>query len=181
MPGVMLYILLKRFLLEALALKKILVTTDLSEESRVAFSPALEQARAFDATITLLAIIEDPAQAAVIYALDFPVKPDSEIQAQLHEKVINDLNMLASNYFSGVSVDPIVIAAEGPVHSEIINFARSNAFDLIVMSTHGRTGLSRMLIGSITERVVREAPCAILTVPGQPKKPKLLSKVGNTN
>jgi nucleotide-binding universal stress UspA family protein len=158
-------------------LKKILVTTDLSEESRVAFGLAREQAKAFNASIILLAIIEDPAQAAVIYALDFPVKPDSEIQSQLHEKVINDLNMLASNFFAGVPVDPIVIAADGPVHSEIIQFAKTNDIDLIVMSTHGRTGLSRMLIGSITERVVREAPCAILTVPGLPKKQKLLSKV----
>lgn len=148
-------------------MKKILLTTDLSDESKVAFDAALQQAKAFDATLTLLAIIEDPAQAAMIYALDFPVQPDSEIQAQLNEKIKNDLHEIATEYFSDVATEEVVLAAQEPVHSEIIKFAKQKEMDLIVMSTHGRTGLSRMLIGSITERVVREAPCAILTIPGQ--------------
>ena len=158
-------------------MKKILVTTDLSDGSQVAFAAAKEQANAFNASLTLLAIIEDPAQAAMIYALDFPVQPDSEVQSQLEEKLLGDLDTYATEHFDGLAVDKRVIAANGPVHSEIISFAREENIDLIVMSTHGRTGLSRMIIGSITERVVREAPCPILTIPGQAKKPKLLEKL----
>lgn len=158
-------------------MERILVTTDLSEESLVAFEAARKQAAAFNAEVFLLAIIEDPAQAAMIYALDFPVQPDSEIQTQLEAKLMNDLQKLAEERFPDVRVTPRVIGAEGPVHSEIISFAREEKIDLIIMSTHGRTGLSRILIGSITERVVREAPCPILTVPGKSKKPKILPNI----
>lgn len=158
-------------------MKKILVTTDLSDSSHIAFAAAREQVEAFNAQLVLLAIIEDPAQAAMIYAQDFPVQPDSEVQAQVEAKVLSDLAAYADEHFAGMQVDQQVIAAEGPVHTQIVNFARNEAIDLIVMSTHGRTGLSRMIIGSITERVVREAPCPILTIPGQEKKPKLLKKL----
>jgi len=150
-------------------MKKILLTTDLSEESKVAFAAAKEYAQAFNADIILLAIIEDPAQAAMIYALDFPVHPDSEIQMQMKQKVLQDLENIKNVHLSGLSVTPIILEANGPVHTEIINYAKNNSIDLIIMATHGRTGLSRILIGSITERVVREAPCQILTVPGEYK------------
>ena len=158
-------------------MKKILVTTDLSDGSQAAFAAAREQALAFKASVLLLAIIEDPAQAAMIYAFDFPVQPDSEVQSQVEEKLQNDLQTFAKEHFDGVKVETRVVAANGPVHAEILNCATEEGIDMIVMSTHGRTGLSRMIIGSITERVVREAECPILTIPGGEKKTKLLDKI----
>jgi nucleotide-binding universal stress UspA family protein len=52
----------------------------------------------------------------------------------------------------------------GPAASEIVEFARARGMDLIVMGTHGRRGLSHLLMGSVAERVLRTAPCPVLTV-----------------
>jgi nucleotide-binding universal stress UspA family protein len=56
----------------------------------------------------------------------------------------------------------------GPVASTIVAFAQSHAIDLIVMGTHGRSGIAHLLLGSVAERVVRTAPCPVLTVRHQP-------------
>ena len=146
-------------------MKKILLTTDLSESSRKAFSVAKAHAKAFDATIVLLAIIEDPSQAAMIYAMDFPIQPDPDIRQQLVEKVRKDLDELVGKELSDVKCDAHVVEANGPTHAEIINYAKENDVDMLVIATHGRTGLSRILIGSVAEKVVRESHCPVLTVP----------------
>lgn len=152
-------------------MKKILVTTDLSEESKHAFPIALELAKALKSKVQLLAVIEDPAHAAFAYALDFPVYPDPDIHKQVLEKVKTDLKHLAKTHFGEVSHDYTVIEASAGVHTEIINFAATNQVDLIVMATHGRTGVTHLIIGSVAERVVREAKCPVLVVPCRvPKK-----------
>ena len=53
---------------------------------------------------------------------------------------------------------------DGPPFLEIIRYAKSNDIDLIIMATHGRTGLAHIMIGSVVEKVVRKAPCPVLTV-----------------
>ncbi len=156
-------------------MKHILLTTDLSEEATAAFPLALELAAKFDARIELLTIIEDLAHASVLYAMDFPIEPGKEIQDQYKEKVENDLNAIAKNRFSEVNVSCTVKVAEESAHVTIRNYASEVGTDLIVMSTHGQTGLSaveqaraglaRLLIGSVAERVVRESNCPVLTVP----------------
>ena len=62
---------------------------------------------------------------------------------------------------------------EGDPATEIVRFAGEEGFDLIVMGTHGRTGLDRLLMGSVAEKVLREAPCSVLVVklPGSAPKP----------
>lgn len=152
-------------------MKTILVTTDLSEESKRAFGQAKELALALDAKIMLVAVIEDPSQAALAYALDFPVYPDPDIHTQLLHKVQNELKDLSQLHFQGVKWECSVVDATGPVHTEIINFARNHKADLIVICTHGRTGVSRLFIGSIAEKVVRESHCPVLTVPVVNKLP----------
>lgn len=145
-------------------MKNILVTTDLSDESVAAFAEARSFAEAFRAKVFVLAIIEDPAQAAMVYALDFPVMPDPDIQEQMIEKVTVDLKEVCEKSFHGLNYEYLVHEAKGPVHSEIIKFAAEHDIDLVVIATHGHTGLSRILIGSTAERVVRECPCPVLTV-----------------
>ncbi|RMG42876.1 MAG: universal stress protein [Candidatus Dadabacteria bacterium] len=151
-------------------IKNILVTTDLSEESKVAFPVAVELATAMDCRVDLLAIIEDPAQAAMLYAMDFPVAPVPDIQEQLKQQVEKEIAALASQYFESVTCHTHVRAAAGPIHTEILDFANDRDVDLIIIATHGRTGISRLLIGSITERVLRHAVCPVLTVPVSRKK-----------
>ncbi len=68
---------------------------------------------------------------------------------------------------------PVVTAIESgiPVAERIVDYAGHHAIDLIVLGTHGRTGFSRALIGSVAERVVRTAPCPVLTVPYRSRRP----------
>ena len=146
-------------------MKTIVVTTDLSDESKVAFEPSRSLAKVFNAQIILLAVIEDPAQAAMVYALDLEVLPDPVVQKQILQRVRADLQDLSQRYFQDILCDVCAIEASSPTHREIINFAKSRSADLIVMATHGRTGLVHMLIGNITEKVVRESHCPVLTIP----------------
>jgi nucleotide-binding universal stress UspA family protein len=150
-------------------MKKILVTTDLSQKSEAAFEMAIEMARAFETSIDLLAIIEDPAQAAMMYALDFPVLPGPDVREQLRKKVEKDLTGVKERAFSGLDCTLHVCEAENPVHEEIVNFVKANDIGLVVLSTHGRSGLTRILIGSVAEKVVRHCPCPVLTIPTKGK------------
>ena len=146
-------------------MKKILVTTDLSDESKVAFPLTKQLATTFGSTIILCAVVEDPSQAALSYALEFPVYPDPDVRVQLVQKISGDLKQIGTKHFAGNKIETHVVEATGAVHQEIIEFAKAQNVDLIVMSTHGRTGLSRMLIGSVAEHVVRQADRPVLTVP----------------
>ena len=92
----------------------ILVTTDLSESSKSAFAIASQYAKAFNAKVTLVAIIEDIAQAAMLYALDFPVFASPDIQRQLVEKVSTDVATLVKTHFAGVQLDSFVIEPKLP-------------------------------------------------------------------
>jgi nucleotide-binding universal stress UspA family protein len=66
--------------------------------------------------------------------------------------------------FLGVQAQVEIIVQEGPAAQDILNTAEKRAVDLIVMSTHGRSGVSRLLLGSVTEKVIRSAPCPVLAV-----------------
>ena len=146
-------------------MKNIIVTTDLSEESVRAFPLALELAGALKCNLTLLAIVEDPAQAAFAYAMDFPVYPDPRIHEQVIKKVKEDLAQMAQKHFAGATIETVVSEAIGSVAIEICEVAKKRAASMIVISSHGRSGLQRILVGSVTERVIREAPCPVLVVP----------------
>lgn len=148
-------------------MKNIIITSDLSDESAKAFPVALELAQALKSTLTLLAIVEDPAQAAFAYAMDFPVYPDPRIHEQVIKKVKDDLSVMAQKHFAGFAVETVVCEAIGSVAIEICEVAKRRSASMIVISSHGRSGLQRILVGSVTERVIREAPCPVLVVPNR--------------
>ena len=157
-----------------MSFKKILVTTDLSEHSKVAFPVALSIASAFQSEVEALAVIEDPTQTALMFALDFPILPDAEVIEQLEEKVRADLKVIVDSCCDKgkpqVNVKRSVLKAEEAVHDAILRYACAAEVDLIVIATHGRTGLGRILIGSVAERIVRESRCPVLAVPAVHKK-----------
>lgn len=154
-------------MLEVLQMKRILVTTDLSEESMRAFEPAQELAKAFEAELTLLAVLEDASQTALSYAMDFPLYPNPASRDEIASRVRGDLEDLRIRCFTETSCACLVIENGGPVHAQIVDYAASNQVDLIVIASHGHTALSRILLGSVTERVVREASCPVLTIPAK--------------
>jgi nucleotide-binding universal stress UspA family protein len=140
-------------------LNTILVPSDFSECSNAAVRYGLELARRFDAKVHLLHVIQDPAtQPWAAEGLSIPLLDAVE---QWQKSAKERLGASVPGPDAGRVTVVTVVATPYP---EILRYAEANAVDLIVMGTHGRSGVSHMLLGSITERVVRRAPCPVLTV-----------------
>jgi nucleotide-binding universal stress UspA family protein len=142
-------------------LKRILLPTDFSKFSQSAFQYAAALAEKFGAEIYLLHVVQNlsvmiPDMITVTPA----VMPSVE---QLTASVRSALERLVKeNQLDSTRLQLEV--REGTPFYEIIQFAKEKEIDLIVMGTHGHTGLAHMLLGSVTEKVVRKAPCPVLTV-----------------
>ncbi len=142
-------------------LHRILVPTDFSKHSQNALTYAAEFADKFGAELYLLHVVQD-------LSLFFPdpvsgAPPITPPVDQLTAAVQVSLDRLVrDNDLARLKVHQVV--REGTPFYEIIRFAREADVDLIVMGTHGRSGLVHVLLGSVTEKVVRKAPCPVLTV-----------------
>lgn len=139
----------------AFRLKKILVPVDFSECSRKALDYAIPLAEQFGAELVLLHVT--PANPPVpelgpvdVVGIDEATQGLAELQASV------------STAIASHSVQRVV--RTGEPHTEIVRVAAERGIDMIVLSTHGRTGLSRVLLGSTAEKVVRHAPCPVLVV-----------------
>lgn len=148
-----------------LTIRRVLHPTDFSQASEAALRLAAALARDHAAQLILLHAIEPPAvgsSGAVPAPPPAPPPSVAEVQQQLAA--------LAAT-LQGVATECRV--EEGPAADAILAAARETGCDVIVMGTHGRTGLARLLVGSVAEQVVRKAPCPVLTVkappPGQGK------------
>jgi nucleotide-binding universal stress UspA family protein len=138
----------------------ILVPIDFSECSDQAISAALDLAARYDAALTLLYVHEPlplvfPEGAGIYESMQLP-----NVTAELDTKLAQKKQELSAKGAKRVEA----VQRNGHAPSEIADFAKSQGFDLIVMGTHGRRGLSHLMIGSVAERVVRTAPCPVLTV-----------------
>jgi nucleotide-binding universal stress UspA family protein len=140
--------------------RKILVPVDFSPHSEEALRVALTMARAFDASVTVATVFQPP-----IYALPegaFIALPTVFADATI--AATKNLEDLAEKARATSTIPITTKMLDGVPFHAIIGFARSDDFDLIVMGTHGRTGIRHALIGSVAEKVVRKAPCAVLTI-----------------
>lgn len=135
------------------SLKEILVPVDFTECTDKALSYALPFARQFGASLTLLHVVEPAVGAASEVAL-VNVCSDKEAQRKL-------ANMKAR---VEKQVKCQTVLRKGFAATEIIDVASERNCDLIILSTHGRTGLDRLISGSTSEKVVRRAGCPILVV-----------------
>ena len=140
-------------------LRKVLVPTDFSDSARHAFSYGVSFAREFKAELVLLHVVEN---LTVGYASDlFPV-PMAEVFQEISGYAKAELAKLAEEAKQkGVAVSELV--AQGKPSAEIIRHAAENAVDMIVLGTHGKGMLDQALFGSTAERVIRKAPCPVLT------------------
>ncbi len=143
-------------------LKKILVPTDFSENSSAALSYAEKLAEKFGAEIHLLHVISN--DTAVAMGSDGFFSVSDEILQELHAAVKKKLAETADSVGNSVKVVTQEMI-EGAPFAEIVRYAKNNNIDLIVLGTHGRTGISHLLIGSVAEKVVRKARCPVLTIP----------------
>jgi len=141
-------------------LKKVLVPTDFSESARHAFIYGVSFAKEYGAELVLLHVVEN---LTVGYASDlFPV-PMAEVFQEISGYAKAELAKLGKEAREkGLTAEEQV--AMGKPSAEIIRFAHENAIDMIVLGTHGKGMLDQALFGSTTERVVRRAPCPVLTV-----------------
>ena len=141
-------------------LKKVLVPTDFSDSARHAFSYGLSFAAEYEAELVLLHVVEN---LTVGYASDlFPV-PMAEVFQELSAYARGELDKLGEEARAkGVQARTLVV--QGKPSHEIMRVARDEAIDMIVLGTHGKGVLDQAIFGSTTERVVRKAPCPVLTV-----------------
>jgi nucleotide-binding universal stress UspA family protein len=143
--------------LPSLHLRKILVPVDFSDCSRKAVDYAVALARQFQASLELLFVLEITLAAPEMAAMSLELVRNEMLVSA--EREIGDLQKALP-----ADVVSTAIVREGNPRVEIIEAAKEFGADLIVISTHGRTGLAHVFLGSTTERIVRKAPCPVLVV-----------------
>ena len=151
-------------------MKHILVPTDFSAPSKAALRYAVEYAELNKGSapqLTILSVLEEVIPAGVQFEFGSSYIDTKSVIDEAERQATKKIDELREEYQLRVKAEAQVIRAVQPVHSEIIEFAKKNAVDLIVMATHGRTGIRRLILGSVAEKIVREAPCPVLIVPVQ--------------
>jgi nucleotide-binding universal stress UspA family protein len=141
--------------------KRILVPTDFSSASDLAFRYALELAARQGATLHLLHVIDESSLAAA-FPDGFYVEPPG-LRAQAIDEALRRLKIMLATC-AETRVTTTTEVRVGRPSATIVDVAASRGTDLIVMGTHGRSGFAHFVLGSVAERVVRTAPCAVLTV-----------------
>ena len=139
-----------------IALKRILVPTDFSETSEAAVKYGIALAKAFGGKLHLLHVSE---KASNDMATEFPLGLYESTEDAVRERL---LKILTPQEQTGLK--PEFELRAGTPYFEIVRYAQDRNIDLIVMGTHGRGGVAHMVMGSVAEKVVRKAPCPVLTV-----------------
>jgi nucleotide-binding universal stress UspA family protein len=140
-----------------MTVQHILVPTDFSADAEQAVDYAIALASVFRARVTLLHVIYEVLWAAGETAMSLPPAYFAELEAATRRQMEKARQRVRA---AGLEGDSIV--AYGMPFEHIVTAARDQGVDLIIMGTHGRTGLKHVLMGSVAERVVRLAPCPVL-------------------
>ena len=142
-------------------LKRILVPTDFSKTSEVAINYARALATAFGASLDVLHVLEDPYVHGWASVSSLPNLPSyREVLTQrAHERLEELVTPADRERFHAQ-----IVTKFGAPFIEIIRYAKEHDIDLIVMGTHGHGPIVHMLMGNVAEKVVRKAPCPVLTV-----------------
>lgn len=141
-------------------IKNILVATEFSEPSNVALAYGRDLARTYDAQLHVLHVVEDLiTRYAPEVAFTVP-----DLQRELEQAAARDLNEQITDDDRRTLRLTAVIDQGANVADTITRYAREHQVDLIITGTHGRGPVKHFLMGSVAERVVRTAPCPVLTV-----------------
>ncbi len=139
---------------------RILAAIDFSESSECAFDYALTLATQFDAELTIIHVINEPVDLRGFYV---PHISFEQLEKEIEESAVAMMGTFCSSKLGTFSNYKSAIVTGIP-YDEITSAAARIDASLIVMGTHGRTGLDHLLFGSTAERVVRAASCPVLTV-----------------
>ena len=140
--------------------QKILVPFDLSTQSTRAFKVALDIAKCRDSKITLLTCLEGDAWHHKYY----DARADAELiqkQKKVSKKHLEKLESLAKR--NKISIKSQIISSKSVVN-DIVNYAKSRKYDLVVIGSHGRTGFDKLLLGSVANGVSQKTKCPVLIV-----------------
>ena len=144
--------------------RKILCPVDFSDLSLNALKFAVELAAQFQAELHLLHAFE--GYDAISLNPEVALTPMPEWLIKLRQLSHEKLDALPSSDLAARCPSIVRAHREGPAIHEILDYATLNNIDLIVLATHGRTGLKHLLMGSVAENVVRSATCPVLTIRG---------------
>lgn len=143
-------------------IRRILCPIDFSEFSRHALDHAIAVARRYHSTITVLNVCPPVPATPVVPGI--PMIPVTAAPPADLDALLVSLKRFADAE-TGTPVPMQFEIGQGDAAREILDRARALPSDLIVMGTHGRSGFDRLVLGSVTEKVIRRAPCPVLTVP----------------
>lgn len=142
-------------------IKRVLCPVDFSDFSRHALDHAVAVARWYGAAVTAVHVI--PPVASMIPSGDTGLYPPVVFTPDDLKQFQTELSGFVELSAADVPIDAVVV--EGSITGEIVRMAEEMPADLIVMGTHGRSGFDRLMLGSVTEKMLRKAPCPLLTVP----------------
>lgn len=140
--------------------ERILFPTDFSEGASNALSYAVDLAEHYNARLYILHVVYDIQRAA---GFNIPHISSDELYDELKDWAAKELEKSSIEETRGLSnIEKVVV--QGIPYEEIVDFAKKEKIDMIVIGTYGRSGLERFIYGSTAERVVRIAPCPVVTV-----------------
>ncbi len=139
---------------------KILLPTDFSDHSKVPVPWAVDLAKKYKAELHIIHVFDEAAFEAFFFNYAGETQEYFEKFREGFQAEVDDF--LDGVNTSGVTIVPVL--SNGNPFVEIVQYAKDNGIDIIVLGTHGRTGMAHMLMGSIAEKVVRKAHCPVLTV-----------------
>jgi nucleotide-binding universal stress UspA family protein len=148
-----------------LTCSKVLCAVDFSSGARDALEDAADLARRFGAQLTLVHVLDAPRAMGARPSVPPPELLEREAR-QLGRRLEGWRH--EAERIAGAPVRTVI--ADGPPAAEIARLAESGDFDLVVTGTHGRHGVGRLLLGSVAERVVRDAPCPVLVARARPER-----------
>jgi nucleotide-binding universal stress UspA family protein len=143
-----------------LKIERILCPVDFSDASGLAYDYAESFARRYDSALYVEHVIEPVGSLYAYYSL---AEATSEIREHLGSQARTELQKFISAHLRNGKL-PEAVIEEAPIMEGILEFARQKSIDLIVMGTHGRRGMDRFLLGSVTEKVLRKSKCPVLAV-----------------
>ena len=143
---------------------RILVPVDFSDCSRAALTRAVELATRLRVPLTVLHVWELPASIRPDMMVWLERGDEQPIVAVVVEQARRDLDDFVAKAAISREIAVETLLKEGGVVPTILEVAEQGGYDLVVMGTHGRSGLAELLTGSVTKRLLRHAPCSVLTV-----------------
>ena len=140
-----------------MATQHFLVPLDFSEQANQALDYAINLASKLDARLTLLHVIQSVPLGGADMGVTLPYAYLQDLEAEIMQSMESYLARVTAAGLEGATV-----VIHGVPFHEILETAKTQLVDLIIMGTHGRTGLQHVLLGSVAEKVVRLAPCPVL-------------------